>query len=75
MAILNLEELKKQIKEGTFRGLESLENEFKSMLKEGLQETAKERQNQKVPFPLWIQHLNFYIYQFRRFKINGKVLR
>ena len=34
--------LKKQIKEGTFTGLESLENEFKSMLKEVLQETAKE---------------------------------
>ena len=42
MGILNLEELKKQIKEGTFTGLESLENEFKSMLKEVLQETAKE---------------------------------
>lgn len=42
MSILNLEELKKQIKDGTFTGLESLENEFKSMLKEVLQETAKE---------------------------------
>ncbi len=42
MAILNLEELKKQIKAGTFTGLESLENEFKSMLKEVLQETAQE---------------------------------
>jgi putative transposase len=42
MGILNLEELKKQIKDGTFTGLESLENEFKSMLKEVLQETAKE---------------------------------
>jgi transposase-like protein len=42
MGILNLEELKKQIKEGTFTGLESLENEFKSMLNEVLQETAKE---------------------------------
>jgi transposase-like protein len=42
MAILNLEELKKQIKEGTFTGLESLENEFKTMLKEVLQETAEE---------------------------------
>lgn len=31
MVILNLEELKKQIKEGTFKGLDSLENEFKSM--------------------------------------------
>ncbi len=41
MAILNLEELKKQIKEGTFTGLESLENEFKSMLKEVLQETSQ----------------------------------
>ncbi len=36
------EELKKQIKDGTFTGLESLENEFKSMLKEVLQETAQE---------------------------------
>ena len=34
--------LKKQIKAGTFTGLESLENEFKSMLKEVLQETAQE---------------------------------
>lgn len=42
MAILNLEELKKQIKDGTFKGLDSLENEFKSMLKEVLQETAQE---------------------------------
>jgi transposase-like protein len=42
MSILNLEELKKQIKDGTFTGLESLENEFKSMLKEVLQETAQE---------------------------------
>ena len=42
MSILNLEELKKQIKEGTFTGLESLENEFKLMLKEVLQETAQE---------------------------------
>lgn len=29
MAILNLEELKRQIKEGTFTGLESLEYEFR----------------------------------------------
>ncbi|NQY52895.1 MAG: transposase [Campylobacteraceae bacterium] len=42
MAILNLEELKKQIKEGTFTCLESLENEFKTMLKEVLQEIAQE---------------------------------
>ncbi len=42
MAILNLEELKRQIKDGTFTGLESLENEFKAMLKEVLQETAQE---------------------------------
>jgi transposase-like protein len=42
MSILNLEELKRQIKEGTFKGLDSLENEFKSMLKEVLQETAQE---------------------------------
>ena len=42
MAILNLEELKRQIKEGTFTGLESLANEFKTMLKEVLQETAQE---------------------------------
>ncbi len=42
MAILNLEELKRQSKEGTFKCLDSLENEFKSILKEVLQETAQE---------------------------------
>lgn len=42
MSILNLEELKKQIKEGTFTSLADVENEFKSILKEVLQETAQE---------------------------------
>lgn len=42
MSILNLEELKKQIKEGTFTSLADVENEFKAILKEVLQETAQE---------------------------------
>jgi putative transposase len=42
MSILNLEELKKQIKEGTFTSLSDVENEFKVILKEVLQETAQE---------------------------------
>jgi hypothetical protein len=42
MSILNLEELKKQIKEGTFTSLADVENEFKTILKKALQETTQE---------------------------------
>ncbi len=62
MAILNLEELKKQIKDGTFTGLESLENEFKSMLKEVLQETAQEELTSHYNVPRKTNQLTKYSY-------------
>jgi transposase-like protein len=42
MSLLNTEELKKQIKEGTFTSLDDITNEFKAILKEVIQTASQE---------------------------------
>ncbi len=42
MSILNTEELKKQIREGTFTSLDDVTNEFKNILKEVIQTASEE---------------------------------
>ena len=42
MSLLNTEELKKQIKEGTFTSLDDITNEFKMILKEAIQTASEE---------------------------------
>ena len=42
MSLLNTEELKKQIKEGTFTSLDGIKNEFKAILKEVIQTAFQE---------------------------------
>ncbi len=42
MSLLNTEELKRQIKEGTFTSLDDITNEFKSILKEVIQTASQE---------------------------------
>ena len=42
MSILNKEELKRQIKEGTFTSLDDITNEFKGILKEAIQTMSEE---------------------------------
>ncbi len=42
MSLLNTEELKKQIKEGTFTSLDDITNEFKMILKEVIQTASQE---------------------------------
>lgn len=42
MSLLNTEELKRQIKEGTFTSLDDITNEFKAILKEVIQTASGE---------------------------------
>ena len=42
MSLLNTEELKRQIKEGTFTSLDDITNEFKAILKEVIQTASQE---------------------------------
>ena len=42
MSLLNTEELKRQIKEGTFTSLDDITNEFKAILKEVIQAASQE---------------------------------
>jgi transposase-like protein len=42
MSLINHEELKKQIKEGTFTSLDDITNEFKNILREVIQTASSE---------------------------------
>ena len=42
MSLLNTEELKRQIKEGTFSSLDDITSEFKAILKEVIQTASQE---------------------------------
>jgi len=42
MSLINHEELKKQIANGTFTGLDDITNEFKNILKEVIQTASQE---------------------------------
>jgi transposase-like protein len=42
MSLLNTDELKRQIRSGTFEGLDAVTNEFKTILKEVIQTASQE---------------------------------
>ena len=43
MSLLNTKELKKQIANGTFTGLDDITNEFKNILKEVIQTASEDK--------------------------------